>query len=80
MRLRQPGQSVLEDLHGAELQRVADLLQHGLVLVRSEPVEQLCEDQPGLAGLLLGPLMAVDQTFTDLGQWVQIMRAASGKT
>jgi len=49
-----------EHLDGARLQRIADPLQRRRLLAGGEPVGQLGEAEPGLACLLLGPLVAVD--------------------
>ena len=47
----------------AGLQHVADPLQQGRIVAGGKAVGQLGEGKPGLAGLLLGPLMAVDPDF-----------------
>ncbi len=49
-----------EHLDGAGLQAVADPLQQRGIVAGGEPVGQLGEAKAQLAGLLFGPLVAVD--------------------
>jgi hypothetical protein len=57
-----------EDLDGAGLEPVADLLQPGGIVAGREPVGQLGKPDPGLERLPLGPLVAVDPDLGRIGK------------